>query len=89
MDVSDAEISGHALTDGHLDDVTGDESFGLLASPLSVAKDTALRCLHGLEGLQSAVSVRVLPNGNDGVEDKDKQNDEGLNVGSEAFFSVT
>jgi len=45
--------------------------------------------LHFFESIECAVSVAVLPDGNNGVEYKDEKDYEGFHVGSQTLITVT
>lgn len=72
-----------------LDNVAWNEFFGINLSPLSVTKADAYLSLHFFESIECAVSVAVLPDGNNGVEHKDEKDYEGFHVGSQTFITVT
>ena len=72
-----------------LDNVAWNEVFGISVAPLAVTEADAHLRLHFFESIECAVSVAVLPDGNDGVEHKDEKDDEGFHVGSQTFITVT
>ena len=81
LNLSASEVGWDALSLFHLDDVAWHESLSINCGPRAVAEDDALGSLHVFEGLKRAVSVAILPDGNNGIEHENQKNDEGFNIG--------
>lgn len=80
LDLSATQISWDALSLLDLDDVTWDNSLGVNVGPDAVTEYGAISSLHVFEGLKSAVSVSILPDSNDGVENENQKDNEGFHV---------
>jgi len=63
-----------------LDNIAWDDSLGVNSEPFSVTEYGAISSLHVLEGLKSAISVSILPDGNEAVEDEDQKDNKGFHV---------
>ena len=89
MDGGATDVGGHALTLLDLHDITRYELFSINCVPDTVAKHSRLLSLHLFQGIEGAISITILPNGHDGVQNEDQEDDKGFDVSRQALLTVT
>lgn len=89
LDLSAAEVGWDALSLLHLDDVSWYDCLGINGRPRAVAENDAVSSLHVFKSIKSAISVSILPDGDDSVENENQKDNEGLYKSSHALLTVT
>jgi hypothetical protein len=82
-----AQVGGHAVASGQLDDVAGHElSCRQVGDEFSPTQNARRVALQALEGVQGSLGVRLLPDAHGGVEREDEQDDGRLEEGAQALL---
>jgi len=72
FNLSNTEVGGDALALLDLNNVAWNNKLGVDSDPFAVAEHITLLRLHLLKSVKRTVSVAVLPDSHDGVQDKDQ-----------------
>lgn len=86
VDAEDSAVGGNAVADSDVDNITGDQLFGLDRLNCSIAHDLGGVCAVLLQGRNGLLGRRFLANTNDGVQDQDGKDNGGVDEGGPSLL---